>query len=521
MKKILLASLAVMLGWGGSAFAQTEADALRYSQLGVAGSARTQGMGGAQTALGADVSNLFGNPAGIGMFRRSEFSLTPGLQYSSSDARADNGALQSDERNILSIPHAGLILSNRKGDDDASDWRGLNFGISLTRLNNFNQRISYSNTSVPPNTIVDYFADRANNRVLEAGRTLEQSLNAEFGNEVSIEGLAYSNYLIDILEDEQGQYAAALYSLGDIAQSEEIQRRGSQNQIDFGVGTSYRDKIYVGASIGIVTTNLTQESIFRESGAYIASFDENNNPNIEGNYSLELYDDFTTRGTGVNLKVGIIARPIDALRIGASIQTPTAYTLTDTYQRTLASTTLHPETGAPENISASETPGEFSYRLTTPFRASGGAAFFIGKYGFITGDVEFVDYAGNRFSEDTEFGSGTSSYFSNLNSRISDTYQSAVNFKLGAEGRYDVFRFRAGYAHSGDPYKSAALDGAVRSVSVGAGVRVQNYYLDLAFVSSKSDTRYSPYQFSSDGGEPVVEISNKQNSALLTVGYNF
>ncbi|MFD2999716.1 OmpP1/FadL family transporter [Pontibacter toksunensis] len=528
MKKIVLASLALALGWSGTAFAQTEVDALRYTQLGVTGSARVQGLGGAQTALGADISNLSSNPAGIGLFRRSEFSFTPALQFNTTDTDI-NGARQSDERNLLTIPQAGIILSNRKGDEDASDWRGLNFGINLTRLNNFNQRISYNNTidlderfeqGLYGNTIVDYFADQANNRALSGGQTLRQSLDAEFGEEVSIEGLAYSTYLIDIFEDAQGQYAEPLYSLGDIAQSEVIERRGSQNQIDIGVGTSYRDRIYLGASVGIVTTNLTQESTFLESGNYVASFDEDGNPVREGNYSLELFDQFTTRGAGVNLKVGIIARPIDALRLGASIQTPTAYTLTDTYQRSLYSTTLNPDTGVPEDNSASEVPGDFSYSLTTPFKATGGVAVFLGKYGFITGDVEYVNYAGTRFSADDTYGNGSGNMFTNLNNSISSMYQSAMSYRIGAEGRYESFRVRAGYAHSGDPYASSELDGAINSVSLGAGIRLQNYYADLAYVRSTSDSRYSPYQFG-DGTEPVVGISNTQNSVLLTVGYNF
>ncbi|GAB3536796.1 TonB-dependent receptor [Pontibacter brevis] len=520
MKKIVLASLALALGWSGTAFAQTEVDALRYTQLGVTGSARIQGIGGAQTALGADVSNLSSNPAGLGMFRRSEFSFTPALQFNTTGTNIE-GARQSDERNMLTIPQASIILSNRKGDEDNSDWRGINFGIGLTRLNNFNQRVSYNNTAVPPNTIVDYFADQANSRVLNNGETLQQSLDAEFGREVTIEGLAYSTYLIDVLEDDQGQYASPLFSLGNIAQSEEVERRGSQNQIDIGVGTSYRDRIYIGASVGILTTNLTQQSTFLESGHYVASFDEGGNADVEGNYDLELFDQFTTRGAGVNLKVGIIARPIDALRIGASIQTPTAYTLTDTYQRSLYATTLNPGTGASERHSASEVPGEFTYRLTTPFRASGGVAVFLGKYGFITGDIEYVNYAGTRFSEDDSFGNGTGNFYGNLNNSISTMYQSAMNYRIGAEGRYEAFRVRAGYAHSGDPYVSSALSGAVNSVSFGAGVRLQNYYADLAYVRSTSESRYSPYQFSSGGGEPVVDINNRQSSVLLTVGYNF
>ncbi|WP_162053958.1 OmpP1/FadL family transporter [Pontibacter pamirensis] len=528
MKKIVLASLALALGWSGTAFAQTEVDALRYTQLGVTGSARIQGLGGAQTALGADISSLSANPAGLGMFRRSEFSFTPALQFNTTDTNI-NGARQSDERNLLTIPQAGIVLSNRKGDEDLSDWRGLNFGIGLTRLNNFNQRISYNNINTPPNTIVDYFADQANNRTLLGGETLEESLDAEFGQEVSIEGLAFSNYLIDILDNDLGRYAVPLYNLGDVAQSETIERRGSQNQIDIGVGTSYRDRIYVGASVGIVTTNLTQESTFLESGYHVASldeygepiYDENGNPLADGNYSLELFDQFTTRGAGVNLKVGVIARPVDALRIGVSVQTPTAYTLTDTYQRSLYSTSINPNTGASENFSASELPGDFSYSLTTPFRASGGVGVFLGKYGFVSGDIEYVNYAGTRFSADDNFGNGSGNFYSSLNNSISNMYQSAMSYRIGAEGRYEAFRVRAGYAHTGDPYASSDLNGAVNSVSVGAGVRLLNYYADMAYVRSTSDSRYSPYQFSSGSGEPVVDISNTQNSVLLTIGYNF
>ncbi len=507
------ASLALLLSWSGTAFAQNETDALRYSRLGVSGSARIQGIGGAQTALGADISTMISNPAGLGLFRRSEVSLSPGLQLRSTDANT-NGFSSSEDHNVFTIPSAGVVISN-SGDNEDKDWKGINFGISLNRINNFNQQFSYSNTIQPPNTIVDYFAVQA------TGRT-EADLDAEYGNYTTLAGLAYGNYLINFF-DEYGQatsYANPLYSVGDISQQEEVQRRGSQNQIDIGIGTNYKDKVYLGASVGIITTDFTQESIFRESGHYIDQFDENNEPILEGDYSLELRDEFTTRGNGINLRVGVIARPSDAVRIGASIQTPTAYTLTDQYQRTLYATTLNPETEQPENTSASEIPGEFSYNLTTPFRANGGVAVFIGKYGFVTADIEYVDYSDNKFREDDEFGSTNSSYFTTVNNNISSLYKSAVNYKIGAEGRYEVFRFRAGYAINSNPYKNSSFDGKVNSFTLGAGFRLQNFYLDGAYVHSTGESLYSPYTFS-DGGEPVVGIKDKQSTVMFTLGYNF
>ena len=418
INKILSASLALLLGWSGTAFAQNEVDALRYSRLGISGSARIQGIGGAQTALGADISSMTANPAGLGMFRRSEFSISPGLQFTNTQTQI-GGLSSSDDRNAVAIPQAGIVLSNHKGDEEEGDWRGSSLGITFTRLNNFNQQLNYRNTTQPPNTIVDYFADQA------YGRT-EADLKAEIGNFSTLPGLAYGNYLIDFWNAEKGvpsEDIMPLYNLGDIDQQEEVQRTGSQNQFDIGFGTSYKDKLYLGASIGVVTSNFTQKSTFRESGYYVDSFNPDNPDEVllDGNYNLELYDEFTSRGTGVNLRVGAIVRPVDALRLGVSIQTPTAYTFTDDYHTALSSTTVNPDTGMPVDDQSSTVPVQYTYRLTTPFRANGGVAVFLSKYGFISADVEFVDYSKTKFHEqEDEYGS-SGNYFSNVNNIISDT----------------------------------------------------------------------------------------------------
>ena len=499
--KLFLASLALTLGWAGSAFAQNEVDALRYTRLGITGSARIQGIGGAQTALGADISTISSNPAGLGMFRRSEFSISPGLQFNSTQTKV-GGFTQSTDQNAVSIPHAGLVIS-RRNENEGNDWTGANLGISFTRLNNFNQRLSYrNNAAADQSTIVEYFAEQANKK----GVTLNE-LNNEFSNGfVTLEGLAFGAYLIDVVTDANGnETVVPLFREGQILEREDIRRRGSQNQFDIGVGTSYKDKVYLGASLGIVTSNFTQESIYRESETSTnTAFTD-----------LELRDEFTTEGAGINLKVGVIARPTDALRLGLTLQTPTAYSFTDTYQRSLYASF---DDGPTE--SAVELPGEFSYTLVTPFRATLGAAGFVGKYGFITADVEFVNYSNIRFSEDDGDFATVNDYFNDINNRISSTYQSAVNYRIGAEGRFDVFRVRAGFAHSGDPYKNASFDGSINSFTTGAGVRLKNYYFDLAYVRSNGNSRYSPFVLD-NGDQPVVDIDEKLTTVMLTFGYNF
>ncbi|WP_187262862.1 OmpP1/FadL family transporter [Pontibacter beigongshangensis] len=510
--KIVSASLALLLSWSGTAFAQSEVDALRYTRLGLSGSARIQGIGGAQAALGADISSIFVNPAGLGMFRRSEITVTPGFSTANTDAGIANqgnysGAPVSDSRNAFGIPQAGIVFSDRKSDDDGSDWRGTSVGLSITRLNNFNSRTTYRGNT-DDWTMVDYFAEQANNRAtVTNGQTfIKDQLEAEFNNYSSLEGMAYGAYLIDVYEDEEGEYAAPVDRAVDIAFGEEILRKGSQNQFDIGVGTSYRDKIYLGASVGIVSTNYTQVRMYRESDADPAT----------GFTNMQLRDEFSTRGAGINLRLGAIYRPVDALRIGASIQTPTSYSFDESYATSLVAN--HSDISGEQR--AVQDPGQFSYGLTTPLRATGGIAYFLGKLGFISADVEYVNYAGMRFREkDSDFGS-SGSYFSSVNTRIKDTYQSALNLRIGAEARYEIFRFRAGYALGGDPYKASGLDGSTNTFTLGTGIRLQNYFVDIAYANTSMNTLYSPYTFNS-GASPEINIDDRLTNVVFTLGFNF
>ena len=50
-----------------------------FSSEDLNGTARYVGMGGAMNALGADISTMSVNPAGIGLYRRSDFSMTGSL----------------------------------------------------------------------------------------------------------------------------------------------------------------------------------------------------------------------------------------------------------------------------------------------------------------------------------------------------------------------------------------------------------------------------------------------------------
>ncbi|QNF32467.1 hypothetical protein HUW51_06890 [Adhaeribacter swui] len=507
MKKyrFLIAGL-IFLSWTGKVSAQTEVDALRYSRTDFGGSARMQGMAGAQTALGADISTISGNPAGLGLYRRSEISFTPGISLSGSESRLNGSTSATDQRNILNIPSLGIVFTKRKSDTDESDWRSGAFGIGLTRLNNFQNRFSYGGPVDQTRSMVQSLGETA-----IANQRTEADLDAEYDNGINtLEGLAYSTYLIGVNKiptnpnnpNSPTQEEIYVESQGNLRQNETITSKGAQNQWDFSYGASYRDKLYLGASVGLTTVRYNQTRVYQE-------VDADANTDFQ---DLTLSDEFTTTGSGINLKIGVIVRPVDAVRIGLSVQTPTFYTLRDQYTTSMA-TTFGGST--PGNYNASVVPGDFEYTLTTPMRANGGVAFFAGKNGFISADVEYVNYGGARLNN-----SNGADAFSGTNDIIKNTYQSTLNFRVGGEYRYNVFRVRAGYALYGDPYKSSAYDRDKRYITAGVGIKQENHFFDLAVVNSRYNSVYSPYSLI-DNLQPVVNSENTTNSVLFTVGFNF
>ena len=167
-------------------------------------------------------------------------------------------------------------------------------------------------------------------------------------------------------------------------------------------------------------------------------------------------------------------------------------------------------------------PGEFNYTLTSPFRASGGAAVVIGKYGFLSGDVEYVNYGQARLGNDNSSDVSTSDYdFSLDNSDIRSLYQSAVNLRAGGELRFDIFRVRAGFARYGDPYKDSSRDRTQNYYTGGVGIRQKNFYLDLAGVYGTTKRYYNPYTLPNPADTPEVVVDANRFTTTVTAGFLF
>ena len=114
-KKLLIFGSAILLS--SSLYAQYAEDALRFSRSFQGGTARMMGMAGAQQALGADISSLVGNPAGLGFYRKNDFSISPTLRMNNVESKAF-GTLSSEQRDQLNIGSLGGNTAEIRVYDD-------------------------------------------------------------------------------------------------------------------------------------------------------------------------------------------------------------------------------------------------------------------------------------------------------------------------------------------------------------------------------------------------------------------
>lgn len=514
--------------------------------MGLSGTARFQGMGGVSTALGADLTSLHTNPAGLGFYRKSEWSVTPSLTFTNNTGTMLGNNL-NDGNAFFNVPNFGIVFANVRRDTDKSDWRGGSFGVSFNRMQNFNNQVSYLGTVNRRNSIIDYLRSTADDLDIPVGRlaVAPDQIGFNVGYNQMLAQLAYAGYLIESLaqqdangnpiRDENGNtipdprnyYRSNLSDnarvvtengrdilIEDPSQtlpSGTIRTTGGSNQWNIGYGGNYQDKLYVGATVGIANIRYNSRNDYTET-VQQATF------RLLDRYTLS--DNLTVSGTGVNATLGVIYRLNDVVRLGGSFTTPTIYSMRET-SFTQLNTTLLPNNRLDiDDLSISErsVDNEFRYRLTTPLRASLGAAFFIGKYGFVSGDVEYRPYRAARLGGD--FGTGAQGINQQVayNNEIRDLYRNLFNFRVGGEFRYEIFRLRAGAMFQDDPF-SRNVDNLNRTMLVytgGAGLKIKSFFVDLAFAYTTSQQAYTPYPLG-----PSATFQNRFTTASLTLGSSF
>lgn len=477
-------------------------DALRFSQSFPAGSARIMAIGGTQWSLGGDVSNIAGNPAGLGFFRKSEASIS--LGYSDWGVQTNYlGQNRSYNTSNFSAPNLSIVFANPKGVMERGSFKGGSWGISIQRIANFNSEFGYFSDALGETSIIDFY--------LQDAFGIPESQIETFG----ITGMAYQTYQINpVAFDQDGNPIANpdtydSFVLGLPFQDENVLQEGSSNQITFGYGANFDHKLFIGGSLGIRSLSYFSQKVYNEE--FID----------EPLFASSLREDLFINGAGFNLNVGVIYKPIDFLNLGFNFQSPTWYGLSEEYQASMVAeyNNFYYE---PEDITLGRQEAVTdlfinNFRLNTPLRLGGGATFFLGKNGFISADVDWVDYSAARINSNS-FNEGPD------NQAIQSLYTSTINYRIGAEGRINKFYIRGGYAHFGDPFADNFIDRSTTQISGGLGVRLNSFNIDFALVSQQSSALYQSYQVLDSQNNnigPITDVENSIINGVLTIGLTF
>lgn len=489
--------------------AQNITQGLNLSQDMVSGSARYVGMAGAFNSLGGDFSAVINNPAGLGVYRSSEFGFS--FNFSKNEAESSYlGNSVFDYTRDYNIEHVGFVSVFEASDEDKSGFQYYNFGFGYNKLADYNG-VSVVRAVNPTSSITDYFASSAyglNYNLMSYEYDGDELIYDPFNDSnLPFESiLAWNTYLIDTIPQTNANYDPDAFItplfLGDQVEQERIMSTaGDKGEYNFSFATNYNDVLYIGASLGI------QRLLYDEISNYNEYYVTGNISDFDAlNYNRSVY----ISGNGVNAKFGIIYKPIKSLRLAASIHSPTFFDMTYDYSYQLKSAFIA------DNF-FSEINGYYGYNFESPMKTNFGASYIYKNIGLISVDYEMIDYRTMRYSKGLD-----GDNFEDLNTLILNTYTIAHNIRVGAEGKIGPLAVRGGFASYSSPYKnkSSEISSGFLVYSGGVGFLVGPAKLDVAYSIRNSSVKDRFYSL--DTTEPEsFNINQTYSQLIFTLGFRF
>ena len=508
----------------GSLHAQIPEDVLKYSWQPTNGTARINAIGGAMGSLGGDISALSINPAGLGFYKTSEIVLSPGLSFLKNKSNF-RGTTANDKDSWFNLGTSGIVA----GWQGNGRWSSKAFSFGITRAANFSNKIFYTGKNDFSSHAEQYAAEAATSG-LDIG-DIPGNTTVSFGTR-----MAAFNFLIDSLTYNGGTNVVsmamwdALKNGGDflVDQSHTIETSGGVTELALGYAANMDNKLYIGGSIGLPIVKYEKKNTFREEDA---------TGNNDNNFSFsELSETFTTKGLGINAKLGFIAKPADFLRLGLAIHSPTWYSFEDTYfgkmdvfiengrsdpgVTSVTTTTLPDENG---NIPENQPIAAYKYELVTPWKFMLSGSYVLSETedvrqqkGFITADVEYATYKSNKFRNAEDY--DDNGYYDGLNATMKDYYKNAFNFRIGGELKFTTLMTRLGFAYYGSPYADKELKANKMFISGGLGYRHAGMFIDLTYVHGLHKDVNFPYRLP-DKANTFANTKGGGGNVMLTFGF--
>lgn len=529
--KLMISICALVISLGANA--QTQYDAARLMGSELNGTARFVGMGGAMGALGGDISVIGTNPAGIGIYRSNDFSVSFGFNNTATESNF-MGSVMKDNRTRASFDQVGFVYSTKIGNN--TSLRFINFGFNYHKSKNFNRLFAsggnltggMSQTWQMANMIGGYM-DQVGVPIEDTGKELDAIYNSDNPYDVNRYDAPYLGVMgvrTDLvgIDKESNKLIGWNGSQNKYTSKEE----GGINQYDFNIAFNLEDRFYLGLTLGAYDVNYKRSSYYTEDISYNADF---------GYYELNNW--FETRGSGIDLKLGAIVRPFgdSPFRIGFAVHTPTWYNLTDYHSADLYSDlTYENGDGTSEHVTAEEFTPDYvkgdsqrDYELTTPWKFNVSMGTTLSGIVAVGAEYEYEDFSAAKLAYDD----GVKMDYQN--STISEDLKAVHTLRLGMEARITPsFSIRAGYNYSTAAFKDNAFKSlnwndtrtdteynnskTRNTFTFGLGYRGSVIYTDLAY---KYDMYKSNFYAFDDVELQATKVDNSRHQLLLTIGARF
>lgn len=471
MKKIYLFAFAAMTALQVQAQKATQdtyvGAALATEDLN--GTARYVGMGGAMDALGAEISTMGSNPAGIGLFRKNQVSASLSVV-----SQEDGKTFQNGSKTHVSFDQIGVVFSGRTGKTSY-----LNFGFNFHKNRNFNHVL---------------YAARALNGSSQSTQTvIKDGVGLSDTPAWSqLDDLYYGNMLYDKSTDMIYSYEGEAYDFNRAV-------TGYIGEFDFNISGNIKNRLYLGLTVGVQNVNYKNYSEYYET------------LNSTEVTDVLISDNHKITGTGFNIKAGLIFRPVEEspFRIGLSVASPTFYRLTTENYTTIG--------GNVDRSSAKE-----DFRFNTPWKFGLSLGHTVGNYLALGAVYEYADYGacdmrtidGTYYDPYYDTYSSSSSTDNNMKRHTEETLKGVHTVKLGAEFKVDKnIALRLGYNYVSPMYKEDGVrDQTIYSpgvyyastthyinwkdthrITAGVGFSFDKFRLDLAYQYNTRKGDFYPF----------------------------
>lgn len=496
------------------------------------GTARFVGMGGAMSALGADISTMGSNPAAIGMFRRSDVAFT------ASATIQPNGTTMADiEKARGSFDQAGFVYACKLGK---SGLKFFNMGFNYQKRRNFKNYIA--NLGVPT---LDGMSQSWQMMDLAHynGRPLDlhpESPDCDYTTPLTLIG--YDTQMISPIYNDKNELTGYSPSFAN-SYSYRRAQWGGIRQYDFNLSMNWEDQVYAGLTIGVYDVDMHTETDYSE-----ILVDNKGTKDLYRMTNSEILE-----GTGVDVKLGIILRPIEEspFRLGFSVSTPIFYDLSQRsylymcspYDYTDKEGTTHPYT---------EADGEtgIDYRIRSPWRFNLSMGTTVGNYLALGAEYEVAHSKGAqvRYPEYDDYDGYTTQSKRDraLDHEIDACLKAVHTFRIGAEARLARGVFgRIGYNYVSAPFKKNAFLnlftdspsyaystntdyvnlGAINRITAGLGFRGKHFYADATYQYQAQQGDVYAFHVAKDDGITnrlqAQKVDLNRHNVMFTIGYKF